>query len=151
MGRWAGMTGKGDEGDDGDGFPTNPYGISVIGSFRETRHHRHHRHHWVSHAGTSDCPLPYHHRDGLPRSLSLQNHTRHAMPMQAIGRTRLVRNDVAVHVWTNVPVPGGEGGHTNRRLHTNHHPSSVGVDLPDSLPTPMLGWVARAGGDGRDR
>jgi len=86
-----------------------------------------------------------------PVLLSLQNHTRHAMPMQAIGRTRLVRNDVAVHVWTNVPVPGGEGGHTNRRLHTNHHPSSVGVDLPDSLPTPMLGWVARAGGDGRDR
>ena len=40
--------------------------------------------------------------------LSLQNYTRHAMLMQAVGRARLVRNDVEVHVWTNVPVPGAE-------------------------------------------
>ena len=40
-----------------------------------------------------------------PLLLLVQNHTRHAMLMQAIGRAPLVRNDVVVHVWTNVPVP----------------------------------------------
>jgi hypothetical protein len=43
-----------------------------------------------------------------PILLSLQNYTRHSMLQQSIGRARLVRNDVTVEVWTNVPVPGAE-------------------------------------------